>query len=230
MLVLALDSALDAAQAAVYDAGRDVMRAARSAPMTRGQAEALIPLVDETLADAGLRMADIGRIAVTTGPGSFTGLRVAIAAARGFALATGATAVGISTLSAFAAPILAAGEATAVAAAIHARNDNVYLFVVAETGMVLVQPRFCSASEAARAAALGPVTLIGTGARDVMARWPAGEPPPRQVLETAIVDIGWVARLAVVADPEESPARPFYLKAPDTKPQDGARIAREPQL
>ena len=72
--------------------------------MVRGHAEALMPLIARVMDAAALGFAELDRIAVTTGPGSFTGLRVGIAAARGIALAAGKPAVGLTTLAAFAAP------------------------------------------------------------------------------------------------------------------------------
>src|ERR1700687_5333867 len=109
MRVLAIDTALEACSAAVLDTERASLAARESRPMVRGHAEALLPLIARVLERAGLDVAEIDRIAVTTGPGSFTGLRVGIAAARGIALATGQPAVGVSTLAAFAGPYLAAG-------------------------------------------------------------------------------------------------------------------------
>ena len=104
MRVLAMDTALGACSAAVLDTVYGGIIAAVSQPMARGQAEALMPLVQRVMNDASLAFADIDRIAVTTGPGSFTGLRVGIAAARGIALAAGRPIVGLTTLAAYAAP------------------------------------------------------------------------------------------------------------------------------
>ena len=89
MRVLALDTALDACAAAVLDTeGRDLL-ASETQPMSRGHAEALMPMVARVMDAARLEFSDIDRIAVTVGPGSFTGVRVGIAAARGIALAAG---------------------------------------------------------------------------------------------------------------------------------------------
>src|SRR5471030_3156973 len=104
MRVLAIDTALEACSAAVLETDRASAAIHESLPMVRGHAEALIPLVARLLDRARLTFAEIDRIAVTTGPGSFTGLRVGIAAARGIALAAAKPAVGLSTLAAFAAP------------------------------------------------------------------------------------------------------------------------------
>jgi tRNA threonylcarbamoyladenosine biosynthesis protein TsaB len=96
--VLAIDTALEACSAAVLDTeGKLVVR---SLPMARGHAEALMPLIAETMSAAGTEFADLDRIAVTIGPGSFTGVRVGVAAARGIALAADKPAVGLTTLAA----------------------------------------------------------------------------------------------------------------------------------
>ena len=98
MRVLAIDTALAACSAAVLDTEYGGIVANESLPMTRGHAEALMPLLKRVMDAAGLTFSDIDRVAVTTGPGSFTGLRVGIAAARGIALAADKPAVGVSTL------------------------------------------------------------------------------------------------------------------------------------
>ena len=114
MRVLAIDTALAACSAAVLDTDDGGIVASQSLPMTRGHAEALMPLLVRLMQDAGMAFRDIDRVVVTTGPGSFTGLRVGIAAARGIALAAGKPAVGLSTLAAYAAPHMAADETVPV--------------------------------------------------------------------------------------------------------------------
>ena len=123
MRVLAIDTALGACSAAVFDTqqGGGIIASA-SLPMLRGHAEALMPLIRRIMDEAGTAFGDLDRVVVTTGPGSFTGLRVGIAAARGIALAINKQAVGLSTLSAYAAPYLADDENAPVVVAIDARH------------------------------------------------------------------------------------------------------------
>src|SRR5262249_36654456 len=106
MRVLAIDTALEACSAAVFDANSGIA-ASETRGMARGHAEQLMPLVARVMNKAGLEFADLDRIAVTTGPGSFTGLRVGISAARGIALAAGKTAVGLFTPAGFAGALMA---------------------------------------------------------------------------------------------------------------------------
>lgn len=219
MLVLALDTALGACSAAVLDDVSGTVLAQACEPMERGHAERLIPLVAETCAAAGIAPGACGRFVATTGPGSFTGLRVAISAARAMALATGGDAVGISTLAALSEPWLAAPEPLAVLAAIDARHGHVYASLTAKDRSALHPPDYLEASEAARLAAGHPVALVGPGADAVLATWPAGASAPVVLDARTAPDIAVVARLGAAADPARFPCRPLYLKAVDAKPQ-----------
>src|SRR5580700_7279910 len=137
MRVLAIDTALGACSAAVLDTTYGGIVASESVAMARGHAEALVPLIARVMQASQFAIRDLDRIAVTTGPGSFTGLRVGIAAARGFGVAIGRPVVGVSTLSAYAAPFLGADAASPVIAAIDARHGQVYLQVFAAGGRTL---------------------------------------------------------------------------------------------
>jgi tRNA threonylcarbamoyladenosine biosynthesis protein TsaB len=226
MRILAIDTALEACSAAVLDTERASVAARESRPMVRGHAEALIPLIARLLERAGLDVAEIDRIAVTTGPGSFTGLRVGIAAARGIALATGKPAVGLTTLAAYAAPFIAADDTLPVVVAIDARHGHVYLQVFGPSGRTLVAPRLAPLREALRASATGAPRLVGTAATMLAAAWPSGERAPTAVEQRPAPDIDWVARLGAAAVETGSPPKPLYLRAPDAQPQDAAQLAR----
>ena len=226
MRVLAIDTALEACSAAVLDTERAGVGAHESLPMLRGHAEALIPLIARVLERAQLTFSEIDRIAVTTGPGSFTGLRVGISAARGIALATGKPAVGLSTLAAFAAPLIAADDTLPVVAVIDARHDHVYLQVFGPGGRTIVAPRLVPLREALRVAATGAPRLTGTAARMLAAAWPGGERAPSLVDQRNSPDIDWVARLGAAAVETGSPPKPLYLRAPDAQPQNAAQLAR----
>jgi tRNA threonylcarbamoyladenosine biosynthesis protein TsaB len=175
--------------------------------------------------EADIPFAMIDRIAVTTGPGSFTGLRVGISAARGIALASGKPAVGLSTLVAYAAPCIAEGNTFPVVAAIDARHGHVYLQVFGAGGRTLVGPCIVSVSEAARAGGEQP-HVVGSAANLVAAAWPQGEKPPSAIDPRPAPDIHWVALLGAAAEPGNAPPKPFYLRAPDAQPQDAARLPR----
>jgi tRNA threonylcarbamoyladenosine biosynthesis protein TsaB len=226
MRVLAIDTALEACSAAVLDTERAGVAARESQPMVRGHAEALIPLIARVLEHAGLDIAEIDRIAVTTGPGSYTGLRVGIAAARGISLATGKPAVGLTTLAAYAAPFIAADDTLPVVVAIDARHGHVYLQVFGPAGRTIVAPRLAPLREALRASATGAPRLVGTAANMLAAAWPGGERPPTAIEQRPAPDIDWVAKLGAAAVETASPPKPLYLRAPDAQPQDAAQLAR----
>ena len=149
--------------------------------MQRGHAEALMPLIVRVLDRAQLDASALDRIAVTTGPGSFTGLRVGIAAARGIALASRKPAIGLTTLAAFAAPFIAADDTLPVVVAIDARHDHVYLQVFGPGGRTVVAPRVAPMREALRVSTVGAPRIIGTAANKLAASWPSGERPPSAV-------------------------------------------------
>lgn len=226
MLILAIDTALEASAVALHDTASDRTLGVARVAMVRGHAEAIIPMVEQVMNAAGLGFNDIAAFAVTVGPGSFTGLRVGLSAARGFGVATGRPVIGLSTLAVLAAPLLAENDRVPVAAAIDARHGNVYLQMVGASGRVLVGPRAMALKDAARSVAIGPVRLVGSGAALLMQAWPSGERPPIEIHADATPDPVWLARLASVADPARSEPRPLYLRDADAKPQTAARIAR----
>ena len=226
MFVLAIDTALAACSAAVLDTETDSIVAGDSLLMERGHAETLIPLVEQVMAAAGLDFEHLARIAVTIGPGSFTGLRVGLSAARGFGLTSNRPVVGVTTLAALPAPYLAQDDAVPVVTAIDARHGHVFLQMFGVGARTLIAPRVTSVREAARSVAIGAVRLVGSGAALVAEAWPPAEQPPLLVDETPAPDVAWVARLGAVADPEAAEPRPLYLRSPDAKPQDKARVAR----
>jgi tRNA threonylcarbamoyladenosine biosynthesis protein TsaB len=225
MRVLAIDTALEACSAAILDTEQATMVASETQIMVRGHAEALMPMLDAVMSRSALQFSDLDRIAVTTGPGSFTGLRVGIAAARGIGLAAGKPVVGLTTLAALAAPYIAADDSVAIAAAIDARHEHVYLQLFGAGGRTLIPPRIVPLSEAVRAAAAASARLVGSGARMIAAAWPRLE-GPTLVDERRAADIDWVARLGAAADEAQAPPKPLYLRAPDAQPQKAAQLPR----
>jgi tRNA threonylcarbamoyladenosine biosynthesis protein TsaB len=218
MLILAIDTALDACAAAVLDTGSSRLIARESQPMKRGHAEALMPLIARVMKEAGLPFAALDRVAVTAGPGSFTGLRVGLSAARGIALAAGKAVVGLTTLSAYAAPVVSESGEQPVITAIDARHDHVYFQAVNGDGSGLITPQVAPIAEVLAAWRFGPPRLVGNAAQILADRWPADAPPPVKVDAQGAPDIAWVAWLGAAVNPNAAPARPFYLRAPDAKP------------
>src|SRR5580692_10936722 len=148
MRVLAIDTALGACSAAVLDTEAGGIIASESVPMLRGHAEALMPLIGGLFDRLGTPLHQIDRVVVTTGPGSFTGLRVGISAARGIALAANKPAVGISTLLASAAPLLADDESASVVSVVDARDHHVCRRAFSPRGRIVIAPRSASLNQA----------------------------------------------------------------------------------
>ena len=229
MLILAIDTALDACSAGVLDTDAARLIALESQPMKRGHAEALMPLIARVIKEAGIAFASFDRIAVTTGPGSFTGLRVGLSAARGIALAADKPVVGLTTLTAYAAPVVSENAEQPVISAIDARHDQVYFQVVSGDGSSLIRPRVAPIEEALRASRFGAPHLVGNAAGILADRWPTDALPPFRVDAQPAPDIAWVAWLGAAVSPDTAPARPYYLRAPDAKPQkDMLRHAAQP--
>src|SRR6201996_5838430 len=155
MLILAIDTALDACSVAALDTRTSRLIAQESQPMKRGHAEALMPMIARVMNEAELAFTALDRIAVTTGPGSFTGLRVGLSAARGIALAANKPVVGLTTLTAYAAPLVSESGEHPIISAIDARHDHVYLQAVSGNGSSLIRPRVASIEEALGAARFG---------------------------------------------------------------------------
>ena len=226
MRVLAIDTALEACAAAVLDTTAGAIVASESQLMARGHAEALMPLIARVMDAGALEFGQLDRIAVTVGPGSFTGLRVGIAAARGIALTAAKPAVGLSTLSAFAAPHVAGGALETIIVAIDARHEQVYFQVFGPGGRTVVTPRLDKAENVARTEVIGAALVVGSGAELVAAKWPSGMAPPR-VAASRAPEIGWIARLGAAADQNQAMPTPLYLRRPDARPQDAARLPRK---
>ncbi|MBN9319976.1 MAG: tRNA (adenosine(37)-N6)-threonylcarbamoyltransferase complex dimerization subunit type 1 TsaB [Caulobacterales bacterium 68-7] len=196
-MVLAVDTCFAACQVAVLNGDTVTVR---SEAMERGHQERLAGMVAEVLAEAGVKFADLSRIGVTVGPGSFTGLRVGLAFAKGMGLALGVPLVGVGALEA-----LAAGRNGRVAAVLDARREQVHLQVF-EDGASLAAPEAVDIPVALeRLAALPAGVLVGPGADLVAASgWTLDVAP--------WPDIAAVAALAARLDPAEAPPTPLYLR------------------
>ena len=206
MIVLGLDTCLAACSVAVRDGER--VLAWRSDVMARGHQERLAPMAERVMAEAGLPFARLERIGVTVGPGSFTGLRVGLAFAKGLASALGVPLAGVSALEA-----LAAEAEGLVFAAVDARRDQVYLQAF-EDGRPLMAPDALelgvAAARVAETAAGRPLTLVGSGAPLLAAAAPAA-----RLLAPEGADARLVAAIAAAREP--APVRPLYLRAPDAR-------------
>ena len=227
MRILAIDTALEACSVAVFDTEGGSRARSRSLPMARGHAEALMPLVATVMSDARAEFDELDRIAVTVGPGSFTGLRVGVAAARGIGLAADKPVVGLTTLAAMAVPFIDADDTKSLLVVIDARHDHVYMQLYGPGGRTLVAPRVVHLRDAIRAAMASPTRIVGNAARLVEAAWPENDRKPLLVNEVKAPDIVWVARLGAAADPDRASVKPLYLREADAHPQAAGVLPRQ---
>lgn len=211
MPLLAVDTALGACSVAVLEA--DQVLAHIFEPMDRGHAERLAPMVDEAMKMAGSDFNHIARLAVTTGPGTFTGQRVGLAFMRGLRLALQIPLVGVTTLEAIAAAACAQTGQDRVAVVHDARRNEAYLCLT-EAERVVQPPILSTFADAlAQIRSFRPGVLAGTGAVPIHANLGPGT----ALCTVCQPDALWVARLASSRpDPEAVPG-PLYLRAPDAK-------------
>lgn len=217
MKILALDTALPAVSACVLDDGAESPDSLETMAMERGHAEALLPLIDRVMAKVEGGFASLGRVAVTVGPGSFTGLRVGIAAARAIGLACKVPVTGVSTLAALAAPLILEQKPGLAVAVIDARRGRVFFAAFGPYGKAVAPPRLASAREAVRSLGAGPLRLAGPGARLLAAEALAAGTEVEIVRDAIATDIAVVAKLGLLADPGLTPPRPLYLAEPGAK-------------
>lgn len=195
--LLAIDTAAPRLQLALrHDGATDVS----IDELSQGHAELVFPRLGALLARNGIGYADLERIAVTTGPGSFTGLRIGLSAARGLGLALGIPVLGIPSLLAIS---LSAPPGRPAAVLLDARRDQAYFQRFAGPGQSCGRPRLLPMAKA-RARIEAGVSLI----------------------EDAFVDIARLATFAAPLDPALFPPEAAYMRDADAKPQEKFRVAR----
>jgi tRNA threonylcarbamoyladenosine biosynthesis protein TsaB len=196
--------------------------------MVRGQAEALMPMIAAALAEAEMQAGALDLIAVTVGPGAFTGLRIGLAAARGLALATGVPLLGITSFAAVAASVPAAErQGRRLVVALDSKRSELYLQGFAADGVPLGPGALVPPAAWGAWVPEGAVLLAGDGAPRLAAA--LAERRPALARGTGLADATDVALLAVEAwHPGLRPPvpRPLYLRAPDTTPPHAGRARR----
>jgi tRNA threonylcarbamoyladenosine biosynthesis protein TsaB len=216
MKLLAIDTAANLCAACVFDAdaGAEVARAVHD--IGKGHAEILMDVIAEALGAASLAFTDIGAVAVSVGPGSFTGVRVGVSVARGLALALKVPAAGISTLEALAFETRSLAGDKPVLAVIDGGRDGIYAAIYNSFGKIVYAPVVAQLDEIAELAD-GVSVLAGSAARRVAASIPSQDFLFGSELPTA--DIAIYARVALANGFDGGKPRPLYLRAPDAKPQ-----------
>lgn len=216
MKLLALDSASTACSAAVLVDGAVV--AERFAAMDRGQAEALVPMIADVLAAAAVEATALAGVAVTVGPGAFTGVRIGLAAARGLALAAGIPCIGITTLEAVAEPALRElGAGETLVAVIESKRAELFLQAFDAALNPISEPFAESPAAAVRRLPEGNLLLAGDGAERMRAALGARARMSSSGAPRAAAFAPLAARRLGAGVPA-LPPRPFYMRPPDARP------------
>lgn len=221
MTLLAFDTACDACSVALWRDGATLAHDVKV--MARGHSEELVPMIERVMRRTNAGFADLSAVAVTAGPGAFTGLRIALATARAMAMAAGRPAIGISTFEAiaWAAAREDASATRSLVVAIDTKRDDLYVqsfmrdgsalgFAARDDGAVL------TAAEAVAVLPSGPLLLAGDGARHLHAAM--ADDASRALVARATVpdaaDVAAVAALRLATGVALPPLRPLYLRPP----------------
>jgi len=230
MHILAFDTCFDGCSACVAElrGGAVSVRSSLIERFETGHAERLIPMIGEVMAKADLGFHQIDRIAATTGPGTFTGTRIAIAAARSLALATGAGTIGASSLAVMAEAARAKIGDKPLVVVVDARRGEVYaqLFGARGGADAVTQPMLLSLDDAAQLGGAEPLMLVGSAGKAVADIAALKGRIVEAMLPDLIPDAVALAHLAGSLPLSEAPLSPLYLRPPDAKPQDGKAVAR----
>lgn len=229
MTLLAIDTSMTACSAAILRTGA-AQPVQRFEAMERGHAEAIFPMIEAVMDEAGCRFADLSAVAVTIGPGSFTGVRAGVAAARGLALAAGLPVIGVTSLEVMALGCLrslgneALGGGFAIAH--DARRGEVYVQHFGEDGAPLDDPHIMELAPAAAALPAQIALIAGSGAAAVAEEAARHGRPIRALFPGLLPEAGDLARIAASRAPQSRPPAPLYLRPADAKPQTDKSLAR----
>ena len=222
--LLAFDCAGAACSAAYWQDG--AVRVRRHEAMTRGHAERLVPMIEAVMAEAAAAYAELDAIAVTCGPGGFTGLRIGLATARGLALASGRPLIGVSNFDALAAAVPAEEHSgRQLVVLIDAKRADCYVQAFAADGSATSAPTATAPADLDGLLPLGPLLLVGDAvaqARDALVA--AG----RDIRESRAPGLADAAVLAEVAARGDNRAmaepKPIYLRPPDVTLPKGRQV------
>ncbi len=222
MNILAFDTCFDACSAAAGKGLRSLIPSISSAyePMVTGHAERLMPMISDVMGDARLSFGELDRIVIANGPGTFTGTRIAVAAARALALATGAQVVSVSSLELMGrSPRLPAGKGKTFAIATDARRDEVYIQVLSRhTLQPVSDPAVVALTHVAQVlSAHGTIVVAGSGAEKAAQAARSAGVEAEAICSDLLPD-AFDVLFASFEMPAEATVTPLYLRPPDAKP------------
>lgn len=220
MMILAIDTSANLCAASIH-ADRELGRCV--CDLGKGHAEHLMAVVDEALAAAGKTYADLGRLAVSVGPGSFTGIRVGVSAVRGLALALKIPALGITTLEALAFEARQTNAGRNVMAALDGGRGEIHAALYGPDGEEIATPAAIDLARACDLAKRANAVLAGTAADAIHAAGGSLDIAGRQ----ATADIAAYAVLGSGKPDAGARPAPLYLRSADAKVNAGFAVARK---
>lgn len=208
--ILGLETAFGSVSVCVLDSLDFEPIALMQLDLKRGHAEALVPMLKDVVRSAGLNFSDLGRIAVSIGPGSFTGVRIGLSAARAIGLVAGTEVAGVSTLSAFAAPFLGS-ESPRLVSVVEARNGQVYFQCFDSAANTFFGPSIGAVRDMLSRLGSGPITLVGDAAWRVSREAALFGTVVSGVSQKSAPSVIDVARLGGLSATAASSPRPSYI-------------------
>lgn len=212
-MILVIDTSGPVCAAGIHDSGRNLLVASKSETLGKGHAERLMPMINEVLGEAGLALRDMSRIGVTIGPGSFTGIRVGVAAARGFALSLGIPAVGVTTLQVVAEQVLEIDPPAPVVAAIDAGRAEIFAQAFLPKGVMLTEPAAYDYDAVTLMVDRFGAIPVGSGFDAIEGRDHGPDSYP----------LDRIGRIAARL-PDDIRASPVYIRGAGAKPQTGFAV------
>lgn len=227
--LLAFDTCFNACSVAIgvrSDAGIEIVTT-RFESMATGQAERLLPMISNCFAEAKLSMNDIGTIVVTTGPGTFTGTRIGISAAKGLALVNQVPVVGLSSMHLMARHVaLANVQSSDIAIVIDVRRNEVYHQLFDKHGLKpRTKPELMSVAQAREVLSSSECVLFGNGAA-LVASHSQAQLLRNENASELLPDARYALNLGLIRNLSEAAILPLYLRAPDAKPSSVPSLQR----
>ena len=226
MILLALDASANLCSAALYDCGQRKILSSKSENIGRGHAERLMSLLAEVLENANLEYKDVGRIATTVGPGSFTGIRVGLATARGLALGLNIPVIGINALEAIAFQHNRDKNhaKTPIIVTLDAKRGEIFTQIFSSTSEPLTTPQAVALDQIRDFIPDQPIRIAGSGYQTIINA--IGAQSYEFLSDQTAANINDIAKLANQMPVSSNKPSPLYLRSADAKPQNNFAVKR----